>query len=68
MDTSHKKELNNNTKGEERGFASTNERGVTPRILLAFQFSQTDTPRLIITATWNEHQRFYGFKYNYVVP
>ena len=51
MDTSHKKELNNNTKGEERGFASTNERGVTPRILLAFQFSQTDTPRLIITAT-----------------
>jgi hypothetical protein len=55
MDTSHKKELNKNMKGEERGFASINERGVTPRILLTFQFSEIDTPRLIITATWNKH-------------
>jgi hypothetical protein len=30
------KELNNNTKEEEGGFASINERGITPRILFAF--------------------------------
>jgi hypothetical protein len=51
--------------GEGGGFASTTERGATPRIPLTFQFSRIDTPRLIITATWNEHWRFYGFKHKY---
>jgi hypothetical protein len=26
------------------------------------------TPHLNITATRNEHEKYYGFKYNYVVP